>query len=436
MRRPVRSSSIWLRLSVLATILLLAYVLTSRRAVLQLRIDVPPSIFTSSKSCIESLSGEKVVFIVKTGASEAATKVPAQMETTLRCAAHVLHFSDLEQDLGPYHLQDALDSVSPSVMAQNPDFNFYREQKALWQTQKNISALQGARNPNFPDQLAAWTLDKYKFLHALEKAWKLKPDMDWYVLIDADTYVFYSNLLVWLATQDPNSKSYFGSEVNILGQRFAHGGSGIVMSRAAVFELVGERASMAVRWDERIRERCCGDLVLGLALKEHGIELLDTWPLMSGETPASLPFGPGTPEYMCKPALTMHHLSPADMRELAGFEQRNVRGSSPLTHRELFANFVMPALRAYRRDWDNLASDPGEFGKTGGVFVEAVSFEKCAQACEDDVKCLQYSHHGNRCHIGMSIRLGHKKVDEEGIWQSGWNKTRLDNWISIQGHCS
>jgi hypothetical protein len=55
--------------------------------------------------------------------------------------------------------------------------------------------------------------------------------------------------------------------------------------------------------------------------KEFGIELQDAWPLVSGETPMSMPVGPGTPEYRCRPALTMHHLTPGDMRELAEFEQ-------------------------------------------------------------------------------------------------------------------
>lgn len=265
--------------------------------------------------------------MVKTGASEAIQKVPAQMETTLRCAKHVLHFSDLEQDLGPYHMHDALDTVSASAVANNPDFDFYYQQQELWQDKRDISELKGVKNPESPDQLAAWTLDKYKFLHVLEKTWALKPDLDWYVLIDADSYIFWSNLLEWLGTMDPAKRSYFGSEVNIAGERFAHGGSGIVMSRAAVYQLVIANQGTAERWDPNIRARCCGDLVLGMAFKEYGIELQDTWPLMSGEKPSSMPFGPGTPEYMCSPALTMHHLSPADMRELAEFEQRRLKSS-------------------------------------------------------------------------------------------------------------
>ena len=39
---------------------------------------------------------------VKTGATEALEKIPALMQTSLRCAKTVLFFSDLEQDIGSY----------------------------------------------------------------------------------------------------------------------------------------------------------------------------------------------------------------------------------------------------------------------------------------------------------------------------------------------
>jgi len=99
------------------------------------------------------------------------------------------------------------------------------------------------------------------------------------------------------------------------------------MSRAAVHDIVVTHRGTAARWDSNIRGRCCGDLVLSLAFNEYGIELQDVWLLMSGETPSSMPFGPGTPEYMCSPVLSMHHLTPTDMRELAEFEQRRPRSS-------------------------------------------------------------------------------------------------------------
>lgn len=59
------------------------------------------------------------------------------------------------------------------------------------------------------------------------------------------------------------------------------------------------------------------------------------------------------------------------------------------------------------------------------------------KACEEDEKCFQYSFHGQKCSIGRSVRLGHAKVaDGEGIWQSGWNKSRLAQWSKEQPSCN
>lgn len=126
---------------------------------------------------------------------------------------------------------------------------------------------------------------------------------------------------------DPEKKSYFGSEVNVAGTRFAHGGSGIILSRAIMHEISVLHNGTAATWDRKTKDECCGDLVLGLALQERGIELQDVWPLMSGETPSSMPFGPATPEYWCRPAISMHHLSPANMKELSEFEERRSKTS-------------------------------------------------------------------------------------------------------------
>jgi hypothetical protein len=93
-------------------------------------------------------------------------------------------------------MHDALDTVSASEVDNNPDFKFYLEQKALLGETRDISGLRGVESPGSPYQLAAWTLDKYKFLHVLEKTCAMQPDMDWYVIMDAEWYIFWSNMVI------------------------------------------------------------------------------------------------------------------------------------------------------------------------------------------------------------------------------------------------
>ncbi|PBP25808.1 hypothetical protein BUE80_DR003251, partial [Diplocarpon rosae] len=421
---------------VLASLLIFGYLLYQPRNDHTLPTKIIPDESDTLNPTVVVPPEERIVVSVKTGASEAAERIPSQRQTCLRDVKHVLSFSDLEQDVGEYHLFDALDTVPRSVTDNNADFEFYSKQQELWKSSRNLTSLRGAKHPESPSDLAAWTLDKYKNVHMLEKTWALKPDMDWYIFIDADTYLVWSNIRMWLSTLNPNNKYYFGSGVFISGTTFAHGGSGIFLSRASMYELAVKNKGTADRWDFKTHEKCCGDLILGMALKECGISFQDIWPLASGEAPSTMPFGPGTPDYWCRPALTMHHVGPDEMRNFSAFEQRRSNKSEILTHTELFRNFVMPSAVSERENWDNLAADKGEFGKTGGVTSEAASFEDCAHACEVDERCFQYSHHGHTCNIGMSLRLGYQKqTDQGGAWRSGWNLTRLADWASKQPTC-
>ncbi|KAH9215376.1 hypothetical protein DL95DRAFT_388684 [Leptodontidium sp. 2 PMI_412] len=427
-----RYFSIWLRASLLGILIIFGYLCFYPQNNHGQLLTFKPANLTSAK---DYSPGANIVVSVKTGASEAAERIPIQMRTSLRDVQNVVFFSDLEQDLGEFHLYDSLDTIVPSVMENNPDFDFYHKQRELWNASHDISSLKNEKHPD-NGELAAWTLDKYKNVHILEKTWALMPDYDWYIFIDADTYLLWDNVVTWLSTLDPKKKSYFGSEVNTAGVKFAHGGTGIIISKATMYKFAVKDAGMAANYDPIIHNKCCGDLVLGMALRESGTLLQDAWPAMSGEAPWTLPFGPGTPEYWCRPALTLHHLSPDGMAEFTTFEDQRANKSTPLTHEEIFNAFIMESLVSELENWDNLASERGEFGKTGGVTSETSTFEECAHLCELDEKCFQYSHHGNTCNIGMSVRLGYKKdADDEGVWRSGWNKTRLAEWAAKQPNC-
>ena len=193
LRRMSRSSITLPRFSAFVILLLVGYILTT-----QCSQPRPPrrDAILQSKGYLDSPTGARVVVSVKTGATEAAEKIPSLMQTSLRCAKHVLLLSDLEQDIEGYHIHDALDSVSPSIINNNPDFKFYRKQKVLWQEKGDVSTLRRAKSAEDSSKSAAWTLDKYKFLRVMEKSWEMKPDMDWYILIDADSYIFWSNMLI------------------------------------------------------------------------------------------------------------------------------------------------------------------------------------------------------------------------------------------------
>lgn len=164
----------------------------------------------------------------------------------------------------------------------------------------------------------AWELDKYKFLNMMERTWEKRPDMDWYVFTEADTYVVWPSLVTWLREFAPKGEAYIGSVAMINDHPFAHGGSGYVISGAMMKKMVGNIPGIAARYDERAMSECCGDLLLSLAVHEAGGKVQQAHPMFNGEKPSTLPYGPG---HWCEPLLTMHHMNPEEVSMVWQYEQ-------------------------------------------------------------------------------------------------------------------
>ncbi|KAI7711459.1 hypothetical protein KC353_g8972, partial [Hortaea werneckii] len=135
---------------------------------------------SKTPSCVGVPDDGTIAITVKTGATEALSKLPAQLETSLKCVKDPILVSDLQQTLGRHQIHDVLAASSSSKpMAKNPDFDIYRHQQRLAETGGlDEPALARLKRMPMPEQdwrtagkTAAWGLDKYKFLHMVEKAW-------------------------------------------------------------------------------------------------------------------------------------------------------------------------------------------------------------------------------------------------------------------------
>ncbi|EHK99291.1 hypothetical protein M7I_4856 [Glarea lozoyensis 74030] len=367
-------------------------------------------------------------------ATEASLKLPPQLRNSLRCAPHLYVFSDMAQKLGDVQVHDALDTIPSSVKDNNPDFDLYRAQLALQSTPEKIpETLSGFVHPGNKDDNAAWVLDKYKFNHIVEKTWQMKPDMDWYFNIDADTYVFLSSLAVWLALLDPLKEALIGNVALIIGKEFAHGGSGILMSRAATRSFVVDHNGTAARWDAEMRNNCCGDWVLAQIFNGYGVQLKPASPMLYGEALGSIGFEGGN---WCQPVASLHHVEKGEADRIGAFEGRRVDRDAAVTYAEIFDGLILESIPSESRaDWDNSSEDE--------TVKDIDSMESCVSACEKNDKCLQLRFNGNECMLGTKkVKLGEvdkpKKEDgkDEKKWQSGWNRTRIAEWASGQKPCT
>lgn len=214
----------------------------------------------------------KILLVMKTGASEAYKKIPLHLATTFKCVPETdyLIFSDAEQDINGIRIHDCLDEVIEQVMDSNPDFDVYRRQKDCLIDFETCN-----RYANATAESKA--LDKYKNIHMAAKAFKLRPQYDWYVFVDADSFVSWSTLTGWLKTMDATKELYFGSASRIGQFPFASGESGYGLSNALARRLFGGKRGLSSRWDFEVMESCCGDIMFGMFVEDMAdLKVLDT----------------------------------------------------------------------------------------------------------------------------------------------------------------
>ncbi|KAI1820301.1 glycosyltransferase family 31 protein [Xylaria intraflava] len=428
--------------------------------------------YNTSDACARFPNTDGVLLVMKTGATESFERIPTQLLTTMSCLpeSDFLLFSDLEQQMGSYHLYDALSEIDEADKDRIADFSLYRSQQECAVSQKLcIDASTQSNN--------AWNLDKYKFLPMLQQTWRMRPDRDWYIFAEADTYVFWANMIHWLKKQsglNPRSKIYLGSRSFVSGRPFAHGGSGYILSQGALKHLVETHANLTQQYTQKGTEECCGDLLVALALDEHaGVKIRQTWPMINGEKPTTIPYGQN---HWCEPILTMHHMNSEEISTVWQFEQTR-KTDRILMMRDLYESLVAPKMQETRENWDNdsddvcyINPDPAvqehtdkslrgrqkQEDEMSEVEKEAWrSPENCAKVCESEIpeedsddiekklnrQCFQYRWHDEVCCTAKGFKLGKPKPkpsNENELrvkWISGWHMKGIHDWIDAMGEC-
>ncbi|KAF5621005.1 glycosyltransferase family 31 [Fusarium sp. NRRL 52700] len=425
-----------------------------------------------------------IMLVMKTGATEAFTKLPAHLLTSLQCLDDYLLFSDLDQQIDKYQIYDVLKDVKDDVKKGRKEFDLYKAQNECPIAQQYCTE----------NMKEGWNLDKYKFLHMVEKAWEMRPNKEWYVFAEADTYVFWSNLVWYLRNRVNGTETpYVGSVAMLKGKPFAHGGSGYVIHGDTMRKMV-EIPDLAHKYDMMATHECCGDYLMSLAVMETGKNVKQAHPMFNGEKPMTLPFGNN---HWCEPLLSMHHMNPEEVSDAWHFEKtRQKKGFIQI--REMYHQFWAPQLEAEHDEWDNLSDDACYIGFGPEAQGKATDHQKgrqkkeneknaieqhahrskehCAMVCEaenldiseDDYynlkddkernemirsrysqkkgdkewhagrRCFQWRYHNNVCCIARSFKRGKPRKEQkpEEKWTSGWFVQGINDWIEAKGDCT
>ncbi|KEY66949.1 hypothetical protein S7711_06898 [Stachybotrys chartarum IBT 7711] len=410
-------------------------------------LETPVAQPAADPSCENFPDTSNVLLVMKTGASEAYSKVPTQVLTNLRCLPEYFIFSDMDQHVAGVHIHDSLDTVLPEVKNSSSDFKLYFRQQKCAADQESCD--------KYADTAAeGWALDKYKNIHIAEKAYNRRPDYDWYLFVDADTYVLWPTMVEWLKQFDPTDPHYLGSVAYLGNTPFGHGGSGYLVSQAAMHDFFHGKTNVANRWDSETTGECCGDLMFSVALKEEtGVGVNNTWPTINGEKPFTLAYGSSQ---WCQPITTMHHIGSEEVSEFHAFElSRNF--SSPMRIKDIYHQFVEPRLKPFRADWDNMSDDWMYVSKELYLHLEEwqrdrvkqkqlskteekahLNSASCREACENHDDCFQWKYEEQICSFAASFKHGRPakpstKMAERAL--SGWNVNKIKAWVIEHDDC-
>ncbi|KAK7997236.1 hypothetical protein PG989_005276 [Apiospora arundinis] len=406
-----------------------------------------PASGTNDRVLVEEESGESCrhheglddVFVVfKTGATEALDQVPTHLATSLRCVPNYAIYSDFDEIIDGVHVQDALDEVRDDIKTSHPDFEYYQrlqqggrsafsdDENAQWAATE--STIAGRDTPG-------WRLDKWKFLPIAEKALRQGgAATSWYVFYEGDSYIFWRNILDWISNLDPAEPHYLGNPMIIGDVAFAHGGSGFVLSRAALEMVVEYRHQNLEFYDAYTGSHWAGDCVLGKALADAGVPLLYARPNLHGDHPAELGFlgsvSDPTSQDWCYNIGSYHHMAPSDIVQMSMFERKWNRGNRTLLrHGDVFKNWILPHITSRRDGWDNMSEDIVEYPEG-----TTVTMRDCYKVCLGQPDCMQYSLSGQTtCRTSQMMRLGRRRPAAAGeeTMASGWMTHRVNAFVEV-----
>lgn len=411
--------------------------------------------------CRQLPGADKVVVMIKTGATEVQARIPGLLLSFEHCMPNLMFFSDMEQDIGKYHIYDALDEVAQEWKDSHEDFKFYRDLQQNFAAHGDVSRL---------DPEKAWNLDKWKNIPMVHKAYTQYPDADWYVTLDADTYLGWTNLLMLLSHLDPDEPLYAGCVYWHSDTAFAQGGTGYLLSRNAVQKFEEIRTPKKINdWETETSFSCCGDVMMSIAMGHAGIPVTGAWPMFQVDPPSLFEWY--SDDYWCKPAITWHHSRPYEVEGLWQFEMDWINktwddkegGAKPYLFADAFENFILPHLAERRDNWDNsclnkefmkppegddaeiegkkineeqkneLEDRWKEYSETEQKSTESV--DDCEAACEEDGECYQWSWKPGICRLHHSIRMGNAASPKHEV-VSGWRLHRVEKFLKSRENCT
>ena len=254
-----------------------------------------PKVKNPEKSSNET---EYLAMCLKTGMETMIDRVPMQLMTFLK-NENLMIISDYEESIAGIEVINVL-----PLQVQRITFPKYRHAKSILEDEQS------------PDQKGGWRLDTHKNIPGFRRMYYEFPNAYWYIMFDDDSYIFKNNLISHLKTLDHTQPLYLGNGLglstcgdNSVGGLFAHGGSGIVLSRIALEKVL----PIMDKCNQKFGKCFAGDMMLAFCLHDAGI-LLDS--IKSQFDFRGSPFHKEAFRDACDMTFFFHHLFPYQIKQL------------------------------------------------------------------------------------------------------------------------
>ncbi|KAJ3386734.1 hypothetical protein HDU92_002323 [Lobulomyces angularis] len=387
---------------------------------------------------------------VKTGKDTVLQRAPIGLLTFLKDIKNVLFIGETGNvTLGDTVVEDVCSDLYdnlPKPLYWEETMSTLKQKKESFQ---NINSPPGEKN-------LGWKLDAHKNLPGFVKLYTKFPNAKWYIMIDDDTYLFMSNLDAVLDQFNSEEEHYFGSDTMFKGcdgvtkfgdgPKFAHGGSGVILSNAAIKKMVENSDNCIVKY----RDCWAGDVRAALCLRDVGIMLQPMNNLNKGPPDSSFWY----PTDPCQRPITFHNLITSQIQRLYLISKRaenlpNEKKKSTVEENklidtadvqddeiiqrenqevendknfELFGSFFFPNLftsalnygdvfQEFSVDYD-LKNFEVDKNRPGSDYKSENSFDavECKNKCKEEPKCLSWTFDDGRCWMKNSIPMGYEKV--------------------------
>lgn len=316
---------------------------------------------------------EKVFLMMKEGATVLWQRIPTHLFTTFTKVPYFSIYADAPASIGGYEVIDILANLSRKTL-QFQDFKLYK-------TLTKMRSFNVGIDPSELNLQGGWDLDKYKNIPMLAHALKVAPtSVEWFVFMDGDTYLFMDNLMNYLQSLDSSEPLYLGSLAFFNNKPFAHGGSGVAISRAALEKSLGLHPEWVEELEVITSNTCCGDYMVANMLERANISLSDgprknnVGKMFQGQPQWNLAAGPGS---WCQKVVSFHHLSSYEVETLWEYERLlGPEKRSHITYGDIYRDFVAPHIEEYMEEWNSMASTY--------VYSEANDLEDARKKAEEE----------------------------------------------------